>query len=109
MRQATIFDAIAAREEAFNAMREADPKGTFKALFEAFMLTFCAAKRGSEVTGEDIVDAYLARGLEPPRDWRWTGPHIQAAARRGRLIDTGRRAPRRKGHGTAGAIVWRVA
>lgn len=109
MHQSTIFDAIAAREEAFAAMREADPKGTFKALFQAFLLSFFAANRGAEVTGEDIVDAYLERGLEPPRDWRWTGPHIQAEAKRGRLIDTGRRAPRRKGHGTAGAIVWMVA
>lgn len=106
MMQTTIFDAIAEREAAFARIERADPKAVFATAFDAFLLDYCLTHRGQEATGEDLVDAYMARGLTLPEDWRWTGPRVMAAARKGILEDSGRRAPRRKGHGTAGAIVW---
>jgi len=107
MQQVTIFEAIAEREVAFERIEKADPKAVFATAFDAFLLDYCLTHRGQEATGEDLTDRYLERGLPMPGDLRWVGPRVQAAARRGALEDTGRRAPRRRGHGSAGAIVWR--
>ena len=106
MHQTSIFEAIAERERAFARIEKADPAGAWRDAAFAFVELFVMRHKGEEVTGETIVDAYSAAGLIPPGDQRWWGPVIRKAASRGLLCDTGRRAPRRKGHGTAGAILW---
>jgi hypothetical protein len=58
-------------------------------------------------TAEDITDAAIAAGIRP-RDLRAFGPVIMALARDGFIEKTGEVRPRRRGHATAGANVWRL-
>ena len=61
---------------------------------------------GQSRTGEEIVDHCQGLGLVP-HDARAFGAVIGTLARRGKIEAVGF-AARRKGHGTAGARVWRV-
>lgn len=61
---------------------------------------------GRAMTGEELVDRCQRVGLVP-HDGRAFGPVFKELARRG-LIETVGFAARRKGHGTAGARVWRA-
>lgn len=61
---------------------------------------------GRPRSGEEIVDHCQRLGLVP-HDARAFGAVIGTLARRG-LIESVGYAARRKGHGTAGARVWRV-
>jgi hypothetical protein len=80
----TCFDADAARAAVLELLRE--------------------ARR--PMSGEELVDRVQARGLVP-HDARAFGPVFGTLARRG-LIEAVGFAARRKGHGTAGARLWRV-
>lgn len=107
MEQTTIFEAIAAQERAFARIEQAECYEDWKPIAEAFVIDFAASRRG-EWTGEDLTDAFLERGLMRPRDLRWFGPIFKSALARGVMHELeGRGAPRRRGHGTAGARVYR--
>jgi hypothetical protein len=56
-------------------------------------------------SGEDMVDGMVIAGLVP-QDMRAFGPVFAALAREDEIAHYGFTA-RRKGHGTAGAIIWR--
>lgn len=58
------------------------------------------------MSGEELVDACQARGLVP-HDSRAFGAVFGTLARRG-LIEAVGYAPRRKGHGTSGARMWKA-
>lgn len=83
-KRTTGFDADAARAAVLELLRTA----------------------GRPMSGEELVDACQARGLVP-HDARAFGPVFGTLARRG-LIEAVGFAPRRKGHGTAGARMWRA-
>ena len=108
MQQTTIFDAIAERDAGMQRVEQRANKTVngWTDAFYAFVVLYAAQHRGKTATSEDIVDEYQRRGLIEPHDWRAAGGPIQRAARNGVLVDTGQRAPRRKGHATAGAVVW---
>jgi hypothetical protein len=78
------FDAAAAREEILTIL----------------------VKAGRPMSGEELVDHCQQRGLVP-HDARAFGPVFGTLARRG-LIEAVGFAARRKGHGTAGARLWRA-
>jgi hypothetical protein len=61
---------------------------------------------GRPASGEEIVNHCTAAGLVP-HDARAFGPVIGGLARAGRIEAVGF-AARAKGHGTAGARLWRV-
>ena len=61
---------------------------------------------GRPRSGEEIVDHCQRLGITP-HDARAFGAVIGTLARRGQIEAVGF-AARRKGHGTAGARVWRV-
>jgi hypothetical protein len=63
--------------------------------------------RHGEASGEDITDALKRQGIIPHDD-RAFGPAYFALARTG-VIQCVRVGLRRKGHGTAGLRVWRLA
>ena len=58
-------------------------------------------------SGEDLVDAALAHGHQP-HDGRAFGP-VFAGLVRQRVIECAGYCERRKGHGTAGGRLWRLA
>jgi len=84
------------------AAERAIPDFTDRAL--AVALTILAD--GRDRTGEQLVDEIKATGLTPPRGDRSFGAVIHALVRRGHIRRVGY-APRTKGHGTAGASIWR--
>lgn len=63
-------------------------------------------KAGGPVSGEELVDHCQRVGLVP-HDARAFGPVFKSLVRRGQIEAAGF-AARRKGHGTAGARLWRV-
>lgn len=82
--EAAGFDADAARAAVIELLREA----------------------GRPMSGEELVDRVQERGLVP-HDARAFGAVFGTLARRG-LIEAVGFAARRKGHGTAGARMWRA-
>lgn len=58
-------------------------------------------------SGEVVTDAAKVAGIRPPDD-RAFGPIYAALARRGQIVAVGF-CVRRKGRGTAGGRVWRLA
>jgi hypothetical protein len=77
----------------------------FAAAAETFVVTFLS--RHIEAHGERITDACKAAGIVPHDD-RAFGPVYMRLARQGRICKV-RQEPRRKGHGTSGGNVWRIA
>lgn len=75
-----------------------------QAAAEVVITTLQAA--GGPLTGEQLVNACLAAG-HVPHDARAFGPVIAGLVRHGRIEAVGF-APRQKGHGTAGARLWRI-
>lgn len=107
MQQVSIFEAIAAQDRAFGRIERAQAYADWKPIAEAFVIQFAHANRG-EWTGEDLVDAFCASGLMQPGDSRWFGPIFKWALSRGVMFRLpNRTAPRRHGHGTLGASVYR--
>jgi hypothetical protein len=78
------FDAAAAREEILTVL----------------------VKAGRPMSGEELVDHCQRRGLVP-HDARAFGPVFGTLSRSGKIEAVGF-AARRKGHGTAGARLWRA-
>lgn len=70
----------------------------------AQMLAYLALYR--EATGEDLTDACLSKGIKPENDKAF-GPVISYLSRSGQIERAGY-AQRRKGHGTSGAIIWKL-
>ncbi len=69
-----------------------------------FVLEYLSKHR--QASGEDITDACLAAGIRP-HDARAFGPVYMALSGRKLIVKTGT-CPRRKGHLTAGGIVWAI-
>ncbi len=77
----------------------------FRERAQAFVLGYLAQHGAS--SGELMTDAAKLAGIKPPDD-RAFGPVYAVLARRGLIVAAGFCA-RRKGHGTAGGRVWRLA
>ena len=58
-------------------------------------------------SGEDITDACIAAGISPV-DQRHFGPVFSSLSRAGKIVKDGS-CPRRKGHGTSGGVIWKLA
>ena len=71
----------------------------------AFVLQYLRLHGAS--SGEDITDACKAAGIAPEED-RAFGPIYSSLSRSGQIECTGF-CERRKGHGTAGGRIWRLA
>jgi hypothetical protein len=80
----TAFDSVAARAE----------------------IVAVLVKTGRAMSGEELVDHCQRRGLVP-HDARAFGPVFASLSKQGRIEAVGF-AARRKGHGTAGARMWRA-
>jgi hypothetical protein len=103
-----IFAAAQARgRAAAEACTEKAERGGFDT--ESAKAEVLAALRQSvrPMTGEELVDHCLRVGLVP-HDARAFGSVFGTLARRG-LIEAVGFADRRKGHGTAGARLWRAS
>lgn len=66
-----------------------------------------ARLEGCTATGEDLTDACIKAGLVP-HDLRAFGAIFASLARAGKIVSVGV-VERRRGNGTAGARVWRLA
>lgn len=77
----------------------------FRERAAAFVLGYLAQHGIS--SGELVTDAAKLAGIRPPDD-RAFGPVYATLARKGRIVAAGFCA-RRKGHGTAGGRLWRLA
>jgi hypothetical protein len=89
-----------AMERATAAAERREP--SFRERAEALILE--KLRRGP-ASGEDVTD--YVRAALPMKDGRALGSIYLSLAHRG-LIEKAGSAPRRKGHGTSGAIVWRL-
>jgi hypothetical protein len=74
---------------------------------EARRLILDALGDRGPTSGEDLVDLACAR-MERPHDARAFGAVFGALSRERRIVKHGH-TRRRKGHGTAGGLVWRLA
>lgn len=77
----------------------------FQQRAQAFVLQYLAARGAA--SSEDITDACKAAGILPSED-RAFGSVYQSLNRRGQIAFAGFCA-RKKGHGTAGGRLWRLA
>lgn len=87
------------------AQVESNAGPVFRDRARSFILGHLTSYR--ERSGEEITDACKAAGIIPHDD-RAFGPCFMALAREGKIIKTGH-CERRKGHGTSGGNVWRLA
>lgn len=94
--------AVAGERAADKAQRLDDG---FRERAKAFVLGYLAQHGAS--SGELMTDAAKLSGIKPPDD-RAFGPVYATLARSGQIVAPGFCA-RRKGHGTAGGRVWRLA
>jgi hypothetical protein len=100
-----LFALVRGQEAAAACLAKAERVTAFDAdRARAAVLELLADGRAR--SGEEIVDHCQRLGLVP-HDARAFGAVIGTLARRGRIEAVGY-AARRKGHGTAGARVWRV-
>lgn len=103
----TVAQARAAGDMA--GQRAADKAERLEAGFReraaAFVLGYLAQHGIS--SGELVTDAAKLAGIKPPDD-RAFGPVYASLSRKGRIVSAGFCA-RRKGHGTAGGRLWRLA
>lgn len=77
----------------------------FRDQARAFVLDYLG--RHGESAGEEITDACKAAGIVPHDD-RAFGPVYHGLAKAGLIVKAGV-CERRKGHGTSGGNVWRLA
>jgi hypothetical protein len=83
-------------------------KAEFPARARGFVLTFLRRHRDAGISGEDLTDAMLLAGINPPGgDGRKFGPVFQSMSQQG-LIEVYGVGYRRKGNGTLGAAIWRI-
>jgi len=105
-----MFNAArAARETGLEAGERCQAKavaGGFDPVAARVVVMETLARTGRPMTGEELVDACIAVGLKP-HDARAFGPVIAALSKAGKIEAVGF-ATRHKGHGTAGARLWRV-
>jgi len=103
----TVTHARAAGEKAGRlAADKADRmEAGFSERAAAFVLGYLAQHGIS--SGELVTDAAKLAGIRPPDD-RAFGPVYATLARRGRIVAAGF-CLRRKGNGTAGGRLWRLA
>lgn len=94
---------LRAHQAAAAVERHEDPD--FRTRARAFVLELLA-KRG-EASSEDLTDACVAAGITA-REQRAFGAVYSALARRRQIVFV-RFCERRKGHGTGGGRVWRLA
>ena len=94
--------AVAGERAADKAERQDDG---FRHRAQGFVLGYLAQHGAS--SGELMTDAAKLAGIKPADD-RAFGPVYATLARRGLIVAAGFCA-RRKGHGTAGGRVWRLA
>jgi hypothetical protein len=73
---------------------------------EASRLVLAALRQRGPTAGEVLVDLVRA-ALAPPHDDRAFGAVFGRLARERRIVKAGF-AQRRKGHGTAGGVLWRL-
>ena len=83
---------------------ERDEPG-FSQRAQAFVLQYLRS-RGA-CSSEDITDACKQAGIVPDEDRAFGG--IYATLRRRKMIEFAGYCERRKGHGTAGGRLWRIA
>ena len=93
------------REAAERCADKAGRDGFDVGAAQAFVRAWLA--RHGKQSGEDLVDAAVAAG-HAPHDGRAFGP-VFAGLVRQRVIECAGYCERRKGHGTAGGRVWRLA
>lgn len=72
---------------------------------KAFVLQYL--RLHGDCSGEDITDACKAAGITPEED-RAFGP-VYSSLSRNKQIEFAGYCDRRKGHGTAGGRIWRLA
>lgn len=81
-------------------------RAEFPARAKEFVLTHL--RRHGPTSGEDLTDAMLMAGIDPPGgDGRKFGPVYQAMSQRSEIENYGV-TYRRKGNGTLGATIWRI-
>lgn len=102
------FDAATASRNAILANVEAAEESRtpgFAELARQFVLSYLG--NVPRASGEDLVDAAADAGIvaTEPRAW---GPIFGALSRDGRIAKDGF-CQRRKGHATAGGLLWRLA
>ena len=100
-----LFALVRGREAAAACLAKAERVTAFDA-DRARAAVLELLSDGRPRSGEEIVDHCQRLGLVP-HDARAFGAVIGTLARRGQIEAVGY-AARRKGHGTAGARVWRV-
>lgn len=106
MRQLDLLDALDEGEAALRRCAEkAEREGFDAEAASQYVLVWLAIK--GEATGEEMVDAAIEAGFVP-HDGRAFGGVIKRLAARGVIRRVGF-ALRRKGHGTAGASVWKAS
>ena len=103
-RMVAFAQSQTARDEAM-AQVERNAGEEFRSKAKSFVLTYLAEH--GESSGEDVTDACIAAGIEP-HDTRAFGPVCFALSRAGQIEKAGF-CQRRKGHATAGGIVWRLS
>lgn len=100
--------ALAARDAAIEQVadnaEEAAPG--FAAAARDFVLDYLS--EAGPCDAETITDACLEVGIVP-HDLRAFGPVYLALAREGLIVKAGVSTRRRRGHGTSGGNVWRLA
>lgn len=101
----TIEDARTARDIVLQRVEKSSGE-VFNERARAFVLQFLREK--GPHSGEDITDAAKASGITPPKDDRQFGPVLMRLSRAG-LIEKNGTGDRRKGHGSSGATVWKIA
>jgi hypothetical protein len=84
---------------------DAAQDGDFRARAERFVLDYL--RFFGPKSGEDITDAAIKAGIVPT-DLRAFGPIYMGLARSGRIVKDGY-CQRRRGHGTSGGVIWRLA
>lgn len=104
---ATLFDYAQERDRVLAQVAE-NVGETFLAAAKDFVLRYLEGRTGHEAPGEEITDACKSAGIVPARDDRAFGPVYQSLARAGRIKRMGY-CLRKKGHGTAGGIIWRLS
>ena len=104
MTDAPLLDYIAARDKAMSHV-ETNAGPNFFAQAKAHVLDYLRIYPDS--SGEDIVSGGEAAGIVAHDSRSW-GPVFGWLSRHKRIVKVGY-CERRKGHATAGGIVWRLA
>ena len=102
---ATLFDYAAERDAALSRVTAGAGEG-FVAEAREFVLGFLAGRESAP--GEEMTDACKAAGIVPAKDDRAFGAVYLGLAREGKIVKCGF-CLRKKGHGTGGGCIWRLA